>query len=320
MRSCTIRRQESEFWISRAGIEIEFVLGPSIVAASVLGRQLDGQTSCDTLDEKSISKVYITASRRASMRLGVILAGRAEIYRDELYTLAAIEHAFHRSLTSVSAFHERLDVATDSISIVFALNPIRDSNYRAFADYLGLTYGRVLPPPANEVAESLDTDVVLMFGLCGSITGDVGEIYAPYVFRELLFRSSYLEDTDCLLPTTTPVYIRNILAGAIKSTLARAITTNLTLSPEFIRSGVEGLTAYAKRLKTYADIVDKECYEIAKHTRTPLGILLMSSDGLATEDTMLRNKRPLRVNAGSFNAMCTTAIKHVLSTFPRSWE
>ena len=252
--------------------------------------------------------------------VALVIGGTEQLYLNERANLLhAIEEAFGCKLRGEGPFRYQTHIGGSTLTVYFALNPTRDANYEAYRRYAMSQLGHDLPPPACEVGMYAFSKAkcVLFCGLCGGLRGRVGDVHIPRRFCSLSFASSYLDASDIRNARPTDgVEIDNILAGIFPIAASRAITSNLTLAPEFLKGGVAALRDFATYLRSFGDVIDKESYQIAVLARRrPTGILLMTSDIVADPTLMLRNGKPLRFDLRRFCDHVIMALRGV-ADFP----
>lgn len=180
------------------------------------------------------------------------------------------------------------------VDIRFCWNPVRDKMYNEFKKFNKEKLKFVLSVPAEELVKRIkDTDAVLFIGHCGAFRGEKEDIHLPKEVRICLFKKSIVKEKD--ISKVKPhdlVKIDNLLIGKIKGKESRAITSNLTLSPDNVENKDKNvLIKLGKKLQGYGDVVEKESYFIAKEFKNKLlGMLMISSDVLTIKKHMMVQK------------------------------
>lgn len=251
--------------------------------------------------------------------IAVIFGGKLSLYISWFNVFKEIEGHFHCTIKRKGMHTFFTKINNMALTFYFCINPIRDNNYRAYEYYYSSTLKGVLPLPANEIAKKIrkDSDKILFAGLCGTIcNGRKGDIHTPKLFQKCYFPNSYIQKEQ--IPQIKPsdkIKIKNYLCLNKDKKKSKVITTNLTLVPDFIEGGSEGLISLSQNLSSYGDIVDKESYEIAAQSNgIPIGLMLMTSDVLCRKNGMIKNTLSFVPNKRKFNNALMNSIKTALES------
>ncbi len=245
----------------------------------------------------------------------IVLGGSVELYLHYFKLFQEVESQFNCIVRRIGIFKFVTNINNARLEFKFCKNPTRDNNYRSYKKYLEDVIKELLPPPADEVIKkNSKISIILFFGFCGAFTGKTGEICVPEVFKEISFKTNFIKKSDIfgVKPQNT-TKIKNLLTGKIISEKSVVITSNLSLTPDYVENGDEGLILLGKKLSAYGDVIDKESFKIAQCSRKiPMGFMLMTSDSLYDRNQMIRNKQLFEPDIKKFNKACIDSIKVVL--------
>lgn len=249
------------------------------------------------------------------MKITVIFGGNVGFYLYSLQTFNAIEKYFDVIIKRTGHFKFKTKINRIAIDFLFAYGPTRDQNYNIRKEKFAIGEKEIIPLPADEVVKKIKkSDVVLLFGLCGTFKGKKSEVYIPNCFKEILFEKEIIKHEEIFkIKLKNTIKIKNILRGKLNDKSSTMVTSNLTLMPRVMEDGKENsLILLADKLSKYADAVDKESYQIAKHFKNKkLGIMLVASDVLSIKHHMMKENQ-FDPNKTKFNQNCINALKEIL--------
>ena len=176
----------------------------------------------------------------------------------------------------------KINYQNNLFEIRFCYNPKKDASYLDSKKYIKQNFDDDAPEPARHLIKRIKTKFIIFFGICGSTktNSNVGDVFIPISTRRLYFRGKFITKKEILsLKPSSIIKINNILKNKISGKTANDLTTNITAFPDNLRDLTPG--EYENYIRSYADIVQKELYEIVKgikNKKVSFGAILICSD------------------------------------------
>ncbi len=215
-------------------------------------------------------------------KVSLIFGHPKNIVIKKLKLFDEIEKNLGTTIIQISKFRYVFNYQNILFEIRFCYNPKKDASYLDSKKYIKQNFDDDVPESARDLIKRIKTKFIIFFGICGSTktNSNVGDVFIPISTRRLYFKGKVITKREILsLKPSNIIKINNILKNRISGKTANDLTTNITAFSDNLRDVT--LEEYENRIRSYADIVQKELYEIVrgiKNKKVSFGAILICSD------------------------------------------
>ncbi len=213
-----------------------------------------------------------------------------------------------------SKFVYETEINDNKITFQFCFGPDNDKIWKERKE-IRSKEGSSLPPSIGHlVKKGIKADEIYYLGLCGVFKGKHYDVFLPNEFIKISFDKYTIHHGHLdKLEISKKIKHDNKLIGVIPGKKCSVVTSNQVLSLKYVKNrSHELLKALSKKLKTHADVVEMENYEIVKNfgNKHNIGILLFGTDKPANKEKKSKTE-PRRTNWIKFNKVGIEMIRKI---------
>jgi len=227
-----------------------------------------------------------------------------------------IEEKFNCKIKKKGTFVYETKINDNKLIFQFCFGPADDKVWRE-RKRIREKDGSKLPPSIGHLAKKgIKADEIYYLGFCGVLKGRRQRFFLPNKFLRVNFEECIIKNKHLSkLKISKGINYPNKLISVLRGRKCTLVTSNQVLSLKYIENNSEEvLKTISKKLKSHADVVEMENYEIIKHfgRTNQIGILLYGTDVPANKKKMLGKSNFKKFNWNKFNKTGLKLIQEIV--------